>query len=113
VSWLAGGLIVAGALLSVGGAVRITFAYVRYFRSGKVRPDDRKARATLAMEFAYQGGISAVITGAGIQVLLAGLALGSYILVNWWVLSPTSLLIGGAYTAWLARRLIAQLRRSA
>ena len=112
-AWLAGGLIVTGALIAVGGAVRINFSYVRYFRSRKVRPDDRKARATVAMELAYQGAVSAVITGAGLQVLLAGLALGSYIEVSWWVLAPASLLIGGAYTAWLSHRLVAELRRSA
>jgi hypothetical protein len=112
VTWLAVALTIAGALIAVGGAIRINFAYVRYFRSRKVGPDDRKARAMRAMELAYQGGTSAVITGAGCQVLLAGLVLGSYIRSNWSVLAPLSLVIGGAYMAWLSRRLIAQLRRS-
>jgi threonine/homoserine/homoserine lactone efflux protein len=64
------------------------------------------------MELAYEGATSAIITGAGCQVLLAGLVLGSYIDNSGMALSPLSLVIGGAYLAWLSRRLLARLRRA-
>lgn len=50
--WLANGLIVAGALLSVAGAVRINFAYIRYVRSRRVQADDQTARAISLLEMA-------------------------------------------------------------
>jgi hypothetical protein len=106
---MADGLIIVGALTAVAGAIRANFAYVHFFRT---RPAAPQGRAIAVMEFAYSCSVAAVITGAGITVLVLGLVIGNG--VQAWTLSlPISLAAGGALTAALARRILGQLRNPA
>ncbi len=107
----ADGLIVVGALVAVGGAIRATLAYARYFRARKIAPTERMNRAIAAMEFGYSTSLAAVITGAGIAVLVAGLVIGSGVQA-WTILMPVGLAAGGAFNAWFSRRTIDKLRKS-
>jgi hypothetical protein len=108
--WMANGLIIIGALTAVAGAIRANFAYVRFFRTRGAAPP--RGRTIAGMEFTYSCSVAAVITGAGITVLVLGLVIGNS--VQAWTLSlPISLAAGGALTAVLARRILGQLRNPA
>ena len=109
--YVADALIVIGALVAVGGAIRGTYAYVRYFRSQEIASADRMNRAIAAMEFAYSTSLAAVITGGGVAGLVAGLVVGNGVRA-WTILMPVGLAVGGALSAWLSRRTIDKLRKS-
>jgi hypothetical protein len=104
-------LIVVGALVAVGGAIRGTLAYMRYFRERTIASTDGVNRAIAGMEFAYSTSLVAVITGGGIAVLVAGLVIGSGVRAGT-IFIPVGLAVGGALNAWLSRRTIAKLRKS-
>lgn len=109
--YVADALIVVGALVAVGGAIRGTFAYVTYFRSKGIASADRTNSAIAAIEFAYSTSLAAVIVGGGIAVLVAGLVVGSGVRA-WTILMPVGFAAGGAFSAWLSRRTIDKVRKS-
>lgn len=109
--YVADALIVIGALVAVGGAIRATFVYVHYFRSQEIASADRMNRAIAGMELAYSTSLAAVITGGGGAVLVAGLVVGNGVRA-WTILMPVGLVAGGAFSAWLSRRTIDKLRKS-
>lgn len=106
--YLADGLIVIGALIAVGGAIRGTVAYIRYFRSPAIASADPVNRAINSLEFVYATSLAAVITGGGIVVLVAGLIFGNGVRA-WTILMPVGLAAGGAISAWYSRRTVDRL----
>src|SRR5437879_4621194 len=109
--WMADGLMIVGGLTALGGAIRANFAYIRYFRTRGAQPAAPNSRAIASLEFAYTCSVAAVITGGGISVLVLGLVIGSDVKA-WTLALPIGLAAGGVLTAAVARRTLAQLRKS-
>jgi hypothetical protein len=108
----ADGLILVGALIAVGGAIKAAFAYVRFFPQRDASAADRTHRAIAGMEFVYSTSLAAVITGGGIVVLVVGLVIG-YGAQPWTISMPAALMAGGALNAVFSRRTLERLRRPA
>jgi hypothetical protein len=109
---MADGLIIVGALTAVAGAIRANFASVPFFRSRAAEPSTPEGRAIATLECAYACTVAAVITGAGITVMVLGLVIG-YGVQTWTILMPIGLAAAAALTAGFIRRTLRQLPNSA
>jgi hypothetical protein len=106
------GFMIAGALVSVGGAIRAYYAGFRFARSSYGVQADKQSRDVASLEFVYSMLLASLVTEGGLVVLLLGAVIGFGVAV-WAPAVPIGLALGTLVTREIARRRLAQLRRSA
>jgi hypothetical protein len=109
--WEAGGLITVGTLIALASAVRATNAFLRYRRSRKVEPNDRRRRAIAGLQLGYSNSLNGVLCGGGLVILVAGLVVGSLMQPSVLV-APAGLMVAALFNARLMRSTLEKVLKS-
>ena len=109
--WISGGLLTVGTLIVIASAIRATRAWLRYLRSPKAAPDDRRKRALASVELAHSGAWNGALLAGGLEIFVAGAVLDASMQSSalFW---PLGFLAAALFAALYMRRTLAQLRHS-
>jgi hypothetical protein len=110
--WVGDGLMIAGALVSVGGAIRAYYAGFRFARAIHGVHAHKQSRDIATLAFVYSTLLASLVTEGGLVVLIVGAVIGFGVAV-WAPAVPIGLALVTLVTREIARRRLAQLRRSA
>jgi hypothetical protein len=109
--WVAFGLLTVGTLIVIASAIRATRAWLRYLRSPKAAPEDRRGRAVSGVELAHSNAWNGALLAGGLEIFVGGAVLDSSMQSSS-LLWPLGFLAAALFAALFMRRTLAQLRKS-
>ena len=68
-------MLAVGTLIVIASAIRATRAWIRYVRSPRSAPDDRRGRALAGVELAHSNAWNGALLAGGLEIFVAGAAI--------------------------------------